>query len=99
MSGSYRGLKLDAILNTHHHHDHTGGNLELKEKYQCQIVGPKADKARIPGIDVALSDGDTWQLGSLQMRVFDTPGHTRGHITLWFHDTEALFPGKFGFTA
>ena len=68
--------------------------MELKRRYSCQIVGPKADKDRIPGIDVALGDGDTWQFGDLEMRVFDTPGHTRGHITLWFPDAEALFPGN-----
>ena len=89
-----RGLKLNTILNTHHHHDHTGGNLELKSQHGCQIVGPQADHDRIPGIDVALADGDTWKFGSLEMRVFDTPGHTKGHITLWFPAAEALFPGE-----
>ncbi|DBB09742.1 TPA: hypothetical protein ACH3X3_001377 [Trebouxia sp. C0006] len=88
-----RGLKLDYILNTHHHWDHTGGNEELKSKFQCTIVGPKADKGRIPGIDIALADGESWQFGDLEMQVFDTPGHTRGHITLWFPQVQALFPG------
>ena len=88
-----RGLKLDYILNTHHHWDHTGGNEELKSKFNCTIVGPKADKGRIPGIDIALADGESWQFGNLEMQVFDTPGHTRGHITLWFPQVEALFPG------
>ncbi len=90
---SCRGLKLDYILNTHHHWDHTGGNEELKSKFHCTIVGPKADKGRIPGIDVALADGESWQFGDLEMQVFDTPGHTRGHITLWFPQVQALFPG------
>ena len=89
-----RGLKLDYILNTHHHWDHTGGNEELKSKFKCTIVGPKADKGRIPGIDVALGDGESWQFGDLKMEVLDTPGHTRGHITLWFPQVEALFPGQ-----
>lgn len=89
-----RGLKLDYILNTHHHWDHTGGNEELKRKFNCTIVGPKADQGRIPGIDVALADGESWKFGNLQMQVFDTPGHTRGHITLWFPQIQALFPGK-----
>ena len=89
-----RGLRADYILNTHHHHDHTGGNLELQSRYKATIVGPKADAARIPGIDIALADGDTWEgFGGLEMRVFDTPGHTRGHITLWFPAAAALFPG------
>ena len=89
-----RGLKADYILNTHHHFDHTGGNLELKRQYGATIVGPAADRYRIPGIDVALRDGDTWQLGGLEMMVFDRPGHTRGHITLFFPQAEALFPGQ-----
>ena len=88
-----RGLKLDYILNTHHHWDHTGGNEELKKMFNCTIVGPKADEGRIPGIDIALADGDSWQFGDLEMHVFDTPGHTRGHITLWFPQVQALFPG------
>ncbi|KAK9794623.1 hypothetical protein WJX73_000636 [Symbiochloris irregularis] len=88
-----RDRKLDFILNTHHHWDHTGGNIELKEKYGSKIVGPAADHDRIPGIDTALADGDTWDFGSLKMHVFDTPGHTKGHITLWFPEAEALFPG------
>jgi hydroxyacylglutathione hydrolase len=88
-----RGLKLDYILNTHHHWDHTGGNMELKKQFGATIVGPKADQDRIPGIDIALGQGDTWQFGQQTMHVFDTPGHTRGHITLWFPEADALFPG------
>lgn len=88
-----RGLHLHTILNTHHHDDHTGGNAALKQRYNCKVVGPKADQDRIPGIDVALGDGDTWQFGDLTMHVYDTPGHTRGHITLFFPEAEALFPG------
>ncbi len=48
---------------------------------------------RIPGIDVALGDGDVWRLGELEMQVLDTPGHTKGHITLWFPQAKALFAG------
>ncbi|CAG9461991.1 unnamed protein product [Pedinophyceae sp. YPF-701] len=87
------GLKLDYILNTHHHDDHVGANLALKEKFGCKIVGPKADEKRIPGIDVALGDGETFAVGEQKMVVFDTPGHTTGHITLFFEDAKALFPG------
>lgn len=57
-------------------------------------MGPRADAARIPGIDVQVGDGDSWRLGSLEMRVFDTPGHTRGHICLWFPEAKALFAGE-----
>ena len=37
--------------------------------------------------------GDTWHLGGLEVRVFDTPGHTRGHITYWVPQAASLFPG------
>ena len=57
------------------------------------IVGPRADAARIPGIDVQVGDGDTYTVGSQTAQVFDTPGHTTGHISFWFPDSDALFPG------
>jgi hydroxyacylglutathione hydrolase len=87
------GLYLTHILNTHHHGDHVGGNLALKEKYDCVIIGPAADEARIPGIDIAVGEDDTVALGTETGRVFDVPGHTRGHIAYWFADSEALFCG------
>ena len=45
------GWRITHILNTHHHGDHVGGNLEIKAATGCTIVGPKADAGRIPGID------------------------------------------------
>lgn len=88
-----RGWTLTHIFNTHHHGDHAGGNLELKEKTGCTIVGPRADKDRIPGIDVLVGDGDTVQLGAHVAHVFDTPGHTRGHICYHFADDNVAFVG------
>ncbi len=81
------------IINTHHHGDHTGGNLEIKSRTGCIIVGPRADRDRIPGIDVELGDGDTFMLGEAEARVFDVPGHTHGHIAYWFEQSDALFCG------
>src|SRR5215207_944537 len=79
-----KGWHLTHILNTHHHADHAGGNLELKRTTGCTIVGPKADATRIPGIDVAVGEGDVVALGEHRAAVFDTPGHTRGHIVYHF---------------
>ena len=87
------GWSLDYILNTHHHMDHVGANLDLKEKYDCQIIGPKEDADRIPGIDRALSDGDDFSVGQAKAKVFDVPGHTKGHIAYWFPNQQALFCG------
>jgi hydroxyacylglutathione hydrolase len=86
-----RGWQLDWILSTHHHADHTGGNLELKQATGCQIAGPKADAARIPGIDLRLAEGDRFRLGDAEAEVFETPGHTSGHISYWFAEAGALF--------
>jgi hydroxyacylglutathione hydrolase len=88
-----RGARLDFIFNTHHHGDHVGGNLALKARFGCTVVGPLADKDRIPGIDVALGEGDRFDFGGQIARVFDVPGHTRGHIAFWFEGARALFCG------
>ncbi|HEX7967929.1 MAG TPA: hydroxyacylglutathione hydrolase [Stellaceae bacterium] len=87
------GWRLTHILNTHHHPDHTGGNLELKRATGAVIVGPRADRDRIPGIDVEVGEGDRYALGAQSAQVFDVPGHTRGHIAYWFKDSRALFSG------
>lgn len=87
------GWSLDVILNTHHHPDHVGGNAELKAATGCRIVGPRADAARIPGIETQVGDGDDYALGDSVATVFDVPGHTRGHIAYWFRDSRALFCG------
>ncbi len=88
-----RGWTLTHILNTHHHFDHAGGNEELKARHGCTVVGPKADEDRIPGIDVALSDGDVYNFGAIETRVFDVPGHTRGHIAYYVAGADAVFVG------
>ena len=88
-----RGWKLTHVLNTHHHADHAGGNLELKAKWHCTIVGPRADAARIPGIDVQVGDGDDYAFGSVSVRVYDVPGHTSGHIAYQFASEGVAFVG------
>jgi hydroxyacylglutathione hydrolase len=86
-----KGWSLDWILSTHHHADHTGGNLELKAATACRIAGPGKDAARIPGIDLELADGDRFALGAAEAEIFETPGHTSGHISYWFAESRALF--------
>jgi hydroxyacylglutathione hydrolase len=88
-----KGWRLTHVLNTHHHSDHAGGNLALKAQTGCTIVGPRADAARIPGIDVAVGEGDTVALGAHRAQVHDTPGHTRGHIVYHFAEARAAFVG------
>jgi hydroxyacylglutathione hydrolase len=94
------GWRLTHILNTHHHADHTGANLEIKAATRCTVVGPRADRDRIPGIDVEVGEGETYALGAQQARGFDVPGHTRGHIAYWFAGSRAAgkptVPGPLG---
>ena len=88
-----RRWKITHILNTHHHGDHVGGNLEIKKATGCTIVGPRRDRARIPGIDVEVDDGDRYRFGEAEAEVFFIPGHTSGHIAYAFRDQKALFCG------
>jgi hydroxyacylglutathione hydrolase len=88
-----KGWSLTHILNTHHHFDHAGGNEALKKSHGCIVVGPAADAERIPGIDVAVADGEDYEFGTVPIRVFDVPGHTRGHIAYYLAAAEAAFVG------
>ena len=88
-----KGWRLTHILNTHHHFDHAGGNEELKAQWNCQVVGAAIDAERIPGIDVALADGEKLTLGSKQARIIEVPGHTSGHIAYYFAADEVAFVG------
>jgi hydroxyacylglutathione hydrolase len=85
--------RLDAIFNTHHHGDHIGGNLKLKQVTGCKIYAAKADKQRIPGIDILLQDADSLQLGTFQFLIMETPGHTSAHICFYSAKAQALFCG------
>lgn len=88
-----RDLKLTHILCTHHHPDHIGGNLALKETYDCQIIGHKHDAARIPGIDVQVEEGDSVQVAGLEFEVTRLDGHTIGHIAYHCPDKQIAFVG------
>ncbi|MBI2254566.1 MAG: hydroxyacylglutathione hydrolase [Proteobacteria bacterium] len=87
------GWQLTHILNTHHHGDHVGGNLELKSRTGCKIVGPAYDRERIPGLDLAVDEASGADFGGRHASVFFVPGHTRGHIAYWFAEDYALFCG------
>ena len=85
--------KLDFILNTHHHTDHVGANLELKKKYNSKILGSDSDKNRIPGIDIFLKENQKQKIGNLEFEVIFIPGHTKGHIAFFFRKEKIAFTG------
>jgi hydroxyacylglutathione hydrolase len=87
------GWKLTDILVTHHHADHTGGILELKEKYKCRVVAPAAEAETIPAVDLTVREGDKVLVGKLSGNVIETPGHTNGHVAYWFHADKLAFVG------
>lgn len=88
-----RGWRITHILNTHHHPDHVGGNLEIKAATDCAIIGAANDTARLPGLTQKVSEGDSVSVGSLKAQVIEVPGHTTGHIAYWFAADHALFCG------
>src|SRR3546814_17229022 len=77
-----RGWTPTHILNTHHHADHTAGNAEIKARFGIPIVGPRADAARIPALDVAVGAGDPCTVGTTPAPVFTTPGPHGGPTPL-----------------
>ena len=87
------GLSITHILNTHWHPDHVGGNLAIKAATGCTVIGPAREAARIPGLDLAVDDGDRVELSGLVADVLFVGAHTAGHIAYHFAEAGLLFPG------
>ncbi len=84
-------VELCAILPTHHHYDHIGGNGELLAAHpRLAVYG--VDE-RIAGLTQKVGDGDQVHLGSLRARVIFIPAHTSGHIAYYFERERTLFTG------
>jgi len=89
-----KGWTLTHIFNTHHHHDHVGGNRKLCQLYpDTQVYGPATET--IPGrnTDGGLAGGDEVQLGSTTLQVLDVGGHTKGHIAYYLPQPQKAFVG------
>lgn len=84
-------LELVAILNTHHHADHVGGNAGLVARWNAPVFGPRDE--RIREVTQRLKDGDRFTLPhfGIEFEVLEIPGHTRSHIA--FHGGGMLFCG------
>ena len=89
--------RLDLILNTHWHPDHTQGNAALKAATGCEIVGPDEVRRAAP-IDRVVAGGDIVRLGQTMLEVTDAPGHTLGHIVYRSPTDAQAFVGDVLFT-
>jgi hydroxyacylglutathione hydrolase len=95
---NHKKQNLDFILVTHHHHDHVGGNLDLKKKYNCKIIGFDKDANRIPGIDIRLNNNQIWDFGEERIQILHAPGHTSGHVFYNFINNKYAFVGDIVFS-
>jgi hydroxyacylglutathione hydrolase len=87
--------QLIAILNTHHHNDHVGGNRALLAQFSEAVVyGGVEDRGRIPGQQVFLQEGDRVTFGDRQAEVIFVPGHTKAHIAYYFPSKEPMGVGE-----
>ena len=88
-----RNWRLTRIFTTHHHNDHTAGNLALKGHYGCAITGPEAEADRIPGITATVSEKTGASFAGRDIKVLETPGHTLGHLTYYLPSESLAFTG------
>ena len=82
---------LSHVLLTHHHWDHVDGLQQLLEYHSPQIIGSAADLKRLPPLHLPVTENDKIQIGGNEGTVFDTPGHTIGHISVYFEASKLLF--------
>ena len=97
------GYNITQVLNTHHHHDHIGGNDKVINATGAKLLAHS--KAVIANVDQGLNVGDIVHVGRHQLSVLDTPGHTMSHVCLFYAGEEksniqpALFSGDTLFNA
>lgn len=93
------GVRVTAVLSTHHHFDHVGGNEELAGKTPVRVYGNADDAARIPALTDGVRAGDRVHLGRSVAEVLFIPAHTSGHIAYHFPREGVVFTGDTLFAA
>ncbi|KAH0342427.1 Metallo-hydrolase/oxidoreductase, partial [Aureobasidium melanogenum] len=84
-------INLKSIINTHHHHDHAGGNVEMLKTYPLPIIGGK-DCSKVTKTP---AHGETFNVGDIKVKALHTPCHTQDSICYLFEDgnDKAVFTG------
>ena len=90
---SGRGWKPTHVFVTHHHSDHIGGVEILRSAHGAKVVGSAEDAARLPKLDLAVKDGESFDFAGHNVAVMDVPGHTVGHIAFHIPSAKAVFTG------
>lgn len=91
---SQRQWVLTDIALTHHHHDHIGATAALKQQFpQARVTGAKKDAHRLPPLDHPVGEGDFLPIGDSGAQVFETPGHTLGHLSFYFENENVVAVG------
>lgn len=85
-------LRLQAIVLTHHHGDHTGGVAALRQVHPCTVYGPAGES--LPEPVTRVQAGTTLTLLDQPWQVLHVPGHTAGHIA-WYCPTLGAQPALF----
>ena len=86
-----QGWTLSHVLLTHHHADHVGGLSALLADHPATVIGAAADAHRLPALDLAVADGQTFDFAGLACHVMDVSGHTVGHIAVHIPAASAVF--------
>ena len=87
------GLRLRLILNTHHHHDHVGGNTALAQRFQAPVWCSVTDLDRVPCAERGLKDNEVLEFDGVRFATLAIPGHTQGQVAFHFADDRAVFVG------
>lgn len=82
-SAANEGVRIVALLSTHHHADHVGGNEAVAQALggALRVYGHASDRGRIPAQTEFLQDGDTFSIGALRVTARHVPGHTNGAVS------------------
>ena len=96
-----KGWEITQVLNTHEHHDHTGGNAAVIAATGAKLIAHHRAGGRIEGVDRGVAAGDVVKVGrTVELECLDTPGHTMCHVCLCAHgERPALFSGDTLFNA